>query len=86
MITSPGDAPEETAIENAPDTPNGTSAKPHLEGTTGRPRWQWVVGIIGLIVALLIAITLFAGDGHSPRRHGAGTVAHTTAEVVTAAR
>jgi len=72
-------------MEDAPEIP-GKSARPAIEGTTGRPRWQWVVGIIGLIVALLIVIMLFAGDGHSPRRHGTGNVAHATAEVVVAAR
>jgi hypothetical protein len=70
-------------MTDAPENP-GSSTRPDLEGT-GRPRWQWVVGIIGLIVALLIAITLFAGGGHSPRRHGVSTV-NAVAEVVVDAR
>ena len=39
--------------------------------TSGSARWQKVVGIIGFVVVVVLAIMLFAGGGHRPGRHGA---------------
>ena len=50
-----------------PDSPAG----PNRGASTGTALWQKVVGIIGLLVALLVVILLVVGGGHGPGRHGA---------------
>lgn len=42
-------------------------------GKTGLAPWQKVIGIIGLVVVVVIAIALLVGGGHTPPvQHGAG--------------
>ncbi|HEX9887990.1 MAG TPA: cupredoxin domain-containing protein [Nitriliruptorales bacterium] len=56
-----------------PDSGDDTGVEPDRAASTGMPRWQKVVGIIGLLVVLAIVILLFGpgGGGHGPQRHGA---------------
>ncbi|MQB02020.1 MAG: hypothetical protein GEU78_17455 [Actinobacteria bacterium] len=69
-----------------PDTGDDTGVEPDSGATTGTPRWQKVVGLIGLLVVLLVAIMLVVGGGHGPARHsGATPVADGAVEVAVTA-
>ena len=48
--------------------------------STGTPRWVKVLGVIGLIVALLVIIMLLTGIGgeHGPSRHTSPDGTHTS--------
>lgn len=63
-----------------------TGGEPDRGATTGTPRWQKVVGLIGLLVVLLVAIMLVVGGGHGPSRHtGATPVANGAVEIAVTA-
>lgn len=39
-----------------PDTDDNAGVEPDRESSTGRPRWQKVVGIVGLVLVLLFVL------------------------------
>ncbi len=49
-------------------------------GSTGAPRWVKILGIIGLIVALLVIIMVLTdvGGEHGPSRHTSPGATHTS--------
>jgi hypothetical protein len=56
-----------------PDSGEETGLESDRGAKAGRPRWQKLLGIIGLLVVVAIAIMLFVGGGHGPSRHGASS-------------